>query len=95
MAVNGKAGLENFAASKPGEYNAILMDVRMPIMNGLDTTKAMRSLARTDAKTIGIIAMSANAFEEDIQLSLKAGMNGHLSKPVKPQELYEALIKVM
>ena len=95
VAVNGKAGLENFAASKPGEYNAILMDVRMPIMNGLDTTKAMRSLARTDAKTIGIIAMSANAFEEDIQLSLKAGMNGHLSKPVKPRELYEALIKVM
>ena len=95
VAVNGKVGLETFAASHPGEYNAILMDVRMPVMNGLDTAKAIRSLARTDAKKIGIIAMSANAFEEDIKLSKASGMNEHLSKPVKPQELYEALNKVI
>ena len=67
------------------------MDVRMPVMDGLEATRAIRALNRPDAKTIPIIAMTANAFDEDVQQSLQAGMNAHLSKPVEPEHLYETL----
>lgn len=70
---------------------AILMDVRMPEMDGLETTRAIRALKRDDAKRIPIIAMTANAFDEDVKLSLQVGMNAHLSKPVNPEELYQTL----
>ena len=67
------------------------MDVRMPEMDGLEATAAIRALNREDAKTIPIIAMTANAFDEDVQRSLQAGMNAHLSKPVEPERLYQSL----
>ena len=76
---------------KPGYYDAILMDVRMPEMDGLEATRAIRALQRPDAKDIPIIAMTANAFDEDVQRSLQAGMNAHLSKPVEAEHLYKTL----
>ena len=67
------------------------MDVRMPVMNGLEATRAIRGLDRADAKASPIIAMTANAFDEDVQLTLQSGMNAHLSKPVEPERLYSTL----
>ena len=88
---NGRIALEMFKESKPGYYDAVLMDVRMPEMDGLEATAAIRALNREDAKTVPIIAMTANAFDEDVQRSLQAGMNAHLSKPVEPERLYQSL----
>ena len=90
-AENGRAVLEMFARSPVGYYDAILMDVRMPEMDGLEATAAIRALDRPDAKSIPIVAMTANAFDEDVQRSLQAGMNAHLSKPVEPEHLYQTL----
>ncbi len=67
------------------------MDVRMPVMDGLEATRTIRALERPDAQTIPIIAMTANAFDEDVQRSLQSGMKAHLSKPVEPERLYETL----
>ena len=80
-----------FQKSEPDYYDAILMDVRMPEMDGLEATKAIRALSRPDANTVPIIAMTANAFDEDVQQSLQAGMNAHLSKPVESDNLYKTL----
>ena len=80
---NGKKLVETFGQSVPGEYDMILMDVQMPVMNGYEATKAIRRSSHELAKTIPIIAMTANAFSEDIQHSLSAGMNAHVSKPVE------------
>ena len=90
-AVNGKVAVEMFSGSEEGYYDAILMDVRMPEMDGLAATEAIRALDRPDAKKIPIIAMTANAFDEDVQRSLQVGMNAHLSKPVEPDRLYQTL----
>ena len=90
-AENGKIAVEMFEKSETNYYNAILMDVRMPVMNGLEATTMIRKLERKDAKTVPIIAMTANAFDEDVQRSLQAGMNAHLSKPVEIDRLYETL----
>ena len=90
-AENGRIALEMFEASGPGAYEAILMDVRMPEMDGLEAARRIRALNRPDAKTVPIVAMTANAFDEDVQLSLQAGMNAHLSKPVDPERLYQTL----
>ena len=90
-AENGKIVVEMFENSEVDHYDAILMDVRMPEMDGLEATKAIRALNRPDAKTIPIIAMTANAFDEDVQRSLQAGMNAHLSKPVESDRLYKTL----
>lgn len=81
-AENGKIALEKFIASEKGKYDVILMDVMMPVMNGLDATKAIRAVERTDAVEIPIIAMTANAFENDIKQCRDAGMDAHLSKPI-------------
>lgn len=91
-AENGKLGTERFAASTPGTYQAVLMDIRMPEMDGLEAAKAIRALDRADALTVPIVAMSANAFDEDVKASLAAGMNDHLAKPVEPQKMYETLV---
>ena len=80
-----------FEKSPAGYYDAILMDVRMPEMDGLEAAVAIRALDRADAKSIPIIAMTANAFDEDVQRSLQVGMNAHLSKPVEPEHLYQTL----
>ena len=90
-AENGRICVEMFERSEPGYYDAILMDVRMPEMDGLEATAAIRALERPDAKRIPIIALTANAFDEDVQRSLQAGMNAHLTKPVDPDHLYETL----
>ena len=88
---NGKIVLEMFKKSPVGRYDAILMDVRMPEMDGLEAAAAIRALDRQDAKEIPIIALTANAFDEDVQRSLQVGMNAHLSKPVDPELLYQTL----
>ncbi|MBO2517970.1 MAG: hypothetical protein CW338_11995 [Clostridiales bacterium] len=89
---DGGQALEAFRAHAPGTYDVILMDIMMPVMDGYETTKAIRSLPdRPDAKTVPIMAMSANAFEEDIQKSLSVGMNDHLSKPIELPKLLNAL----
>ncbi|MBR4570069.1 MAG: response regulator, partial [Candidatus Riflebacteria bacterium] len=90
-AVNGKVAVEMFESHEPGYYDAILMDMRMPEMDGLEATKKIRSLGHDDSKTIPIIALTANAFDEDVQRSLQAGLNAHLSKPVQPDVLLEIL----
>lgn len=90
-AENGKIAVEMFASHPEGYYAAILMDMRMPEMNGLEATMAIRAMDRSDAKTIPIIALTANAFDEDVQRSLQAGLNAHLSKPVNPDVLFETL----
>ena len=90
-AENGRIAVEMFKSHEPGYYSAILMDVRMPEMDGLEATRVIRSMDREDAKNIPIIALTANAFDEDVQNSLQAGLNAHLSKPVEPDILYKTL----
>ncbi len=90
-AENGEEALRMFEDSEEGYYDLILMDVRMPVMDGLSATRAIRALSRPDAKTIPIVAMTANVFDEDVEQSLKAGMNAHLAKPVEPDKLYETI----
>lgn len=89
---NGKKGFDQFIKSKPGYYDLILMDVKMPVMDGLTTTRTIRRSSHPDAKNIPIIAMTANAFNEDIKKSLEAGMNDHLTKPIDVGDLYKTLL---
>ncbi|MBP5673073.1 MAG: response regulator [Victivallales bacterium] len=91
LAKNGKIAVEMFESHPEGYYDAILMDMRMPEMDGLTATKIIRAMDRADAKEIPIIALTANAFDEDVQRSMQAGLNAHLSKPVEPENLYETL----
>ncbi|MEA4921996.1 MAG: ATP-binding protein [Eubacteriaceae bacterium] len=90
-ASNGKECLDMFAGSAPGYYDAILMDIRMPVMDGLTAAASIRSLDRKDAAYVPIIAMTANAFDEDVKATRDAGMNQHLSKPIHPVKLYMSL----
>ena len=90
-AENGQIAVDMFASHPEKYYDAVLMDVRMPVMDGLEAARALRALDRPDAKTVPIIALTANAFDEDVQRSLQAGMNAHLSKPVEPERLYDTL----
>jgi signal transduction histidine kinase/CheY-like chemotaxis protein/PAS domain-containing protein len=91
VAGDGDAGVKTFLSSSIGFFDAVLMDLRMPVMGGIDATKAIRALCRPDAKTVPIIAMTADAFAEDVQKCLDAGMNGHVAKPIAPDKLYAAL----
>ena len=91
LAKNGKIAVEMFESHPEGYYDAILMDMRMPEMDGLTATRAIRAMDRADSKVIPIIALTANAFDEDVQRSMQAGLNAHLSKPVEPDALYETL----
>ncbi len=88
---NGKLAVEEFERSEPDLYDAILMDVQMPVMNGYDATRQIRSSARPDAARIPIIAMTANAFAEDVKEALEAGMDAHVAKPIDPQQLCATL----
>ena len=90
-AENGQRAVEIFETSNPGQFDAILMDMRMPVMDGLTATREIRKLSRPDAQEIPIIALSANAFEEDVKQCLQAGMNAHLPKPVDIDKLKETL----
>ena len=91
LAANGRIAVNMFSEHPAGYYDAILMDMRMPEMDGLEATRTIRAMDREDAKTIPIIALTANAFDEDVQRSMQAGLNAHLSKPVQPELLFETL----
>ena len=87
---NGKEAVRMFASSKPGTISLILMDLMMPVMDGYEATRAIRALDHPDASTVPIIAMTANAFDEDRKKSKAAGMNAHLAKPLDMQALLSA-----
>ena len=92
-AQNGKEGVDLFAGSQPGEYAAILMDIRMPYMDGYEATAKIRSMNRPDAARVPILAMTADAYEEDVKKCLQAGMNSHIAKPIDPVKLFNELAR--
>ena len=92
---NGFEGLKKFIASENGYYDLILMDIKMPVMDGIEACRKIRELERQDAKTVKIIAMSANAYPEDLERSKNAGMDGHIAKPVIPAVLYSQVAKLI
>jgi len=94
-AENGKIAVEKVEASEPGYFDGVLMDIQMPVMNGYDATKAIRSLADKKLAAIPIVAMTANAFAEDVQAAKDAGMNGHIAKPINIPQMVETLKKVL
>ncbi|MBR3225540.1 MAG: amino acid permease [Atopobiaceae bacterium] len=94
-AQNGQIAVDMFADSPEGYYDAVLMDVRMPVMDGLEATRAIRALDRADAKVVPIIAMTANVFDEDVERSLQAGMDAHMSKPIEPERLYATMARLI
>lgn len=94
-ASNGKEAVEKFAASEVGGFDIIFMDVMMPVMNGLDAARKIRSMTRADAQTIPVIAMTANAFQDDVQRSFEVGMNAHITKPLDINKIREAITDVM
>ncbi|MBQ7479536.1 MAG: response regulator [Selenomonadaceae bacterium] len=94
-AENGKIALEKFLSHPAGYYDAILMDMRMPVMGGLEAAKSIRSANHENAKTIPIIALTANAFDEDVERSMQSGLDAHLSKPIDPEAIYDALTKLV
>ncbi len=87
--------MERIRDTAPGTYDVILMDIMMPVMDGLDATRTIRGMERADCHTIPIVAMSANAFDDDLKKSVECGMNGHLSKPVEVDKLYQMLDEVL
>lgn len=95
VAGNGLEALETFATSEDGHFDAILMDIRMPVMDGLSATRNIRNLRKKNSRDIPVVAMTANAFDEDMKLSLESGMNAHLAKPLEPQVLFATLSRLM
>ena len=93
MAHNGEQALEVFQNHAPKTFDAVLMDVMMPVMDGLTATRAIRNLDRPDAKTIPIIAMTANAFAEDVEKCIAAGMDAHIAKPVEIETIKRVICK--
>ena len=93
-ATNGQEAVELFANSEPGHFDAVLMDAMMPVMDGYEATRAIRALDRPDAKTTPIVALTANAYADDVKKALDAGMNAHVGKPFKIGDLAEALEKL-
>ena len=92
-AENGSEGVALFTASETGQYDIILMDVQMPVMDGYEATRAIRASVHPDANSIPILAMTANAFVQDVKKSLDISMDAHLSKPIEPQKLFETLFR--
>ncbi len=92
---NGKEAVDQISQNPPGKYDVILMDIMMPVMDGLDATRAIRQMEREDCQTLPIVAMSANAFDDDLKKSVDCGMNGHLSKPVDADKLFKKLAEVI
>jgi CheY-like chemotaxis protein len=92
IAEDGQRGVEMFVRSSFGYYNAVLMDIRMPVMDGYEAARTIRAMNRPDAKTVPILAMTADAFTDDVKKCYDAGMNGHVSKPIDPQVLYGELL---
>ncbi|MBQ2516236.1 MAG: response regulator, partial [Desulfovibrio sp.] len=94
-ACNGKEAVDMVNQADAGHYDLVLMDVQMPVMNGYDATKAIRSLADQDKAGVTIVAMTANAFDEDRKAALQAGMDGHLAKPIDMERLKDMLVKIL
>ena len=95
IAENGQVAVDMLKHSAPGYYQVILMDVQMPVMDGYEATKEIRSLKNRKLSSVPILAMTANAFEEDRQAALQCGMNGHIAKPINIEKLIETLDKVL
>lgn len=95
VALNGQQGVDCFLRQEPGYYDLILMDIRMPVMDGLTATGKIREAGRADSEKIPIVAMTANAFEEDVKKSFEAGMNAHLSKPMDIKQMYSTLDSII
>ena len=95
IASNGQIAVDMLKASEPGYYQLVLMDVQMPVMNGYDAVKAIRRLENRELASIPVLAMTANAFEEDRQQALRCGMNGHIAKPIDIDKLFETLSEVL
>ena len=91
---DGKAAVDAFAAAEPGAFDCVLMDLMMPVMSGYEASRVIRGLNRSDAAAVPIIALSANAFEEDIALAKDAGMNAHLAKPVNIHKMFQAISRL-
>ncbi len=91
MAVNGEEGVTHFLSHEPGYYDVILMDIRMPVMGRLTATRRSGNPDVEEGKTVPIVAMTANVFEEDVRKSLDAGMDAHLSKPIEITQMYAVL----
>ena len=94
-AVDGQEAFERFTASRPGEYDIILMDIQMPHLNGYDATRAIRASGHPSAQSVAIIAMSANAFIDDIRKSLESGMDAHIPKPVVVNQMKQTIQEVL
>ncbi len=94
-AENGAVGVSKYADSELGYYDVILMDIRMPVLDGIAAARSIRNLNRKDAKKVPIVAMTANAYDSDIKVSLDAGMNMHIAKPIKPEKLYAVIAEVI
>lgn len=94
-AADGRQALERFCASAPGEFDAILMDIRMPVMDGLEAARRIRTSGHPDARNVPIIALTANAFDEDSKKSIASGMDGHLAKPIQVEQMLETLASCM
>ena len=90
---NGREAVDAFAASAPGSFDVILMDVMMPVMGGLEAARTIRAMQRPDAALVPIFAMTANAFQDDIRRSRAAGMNEHLTKPLDAKEFLAAIAR--
>ncbi|MBQ4124717.1 MAG: response regulator, partial [Desulfovibrio sp.] len=95
VAANGRIAVDMFESHGSGYYDAILMDMRMPEMDGIEATRAIRAMDRPDARKIPIIALTASAFDEDVRRSLDAGLDAHVSKPVEPETLFGTLQALM
>jgi len=91
VAENGQEALSQYMSNEPGTYDLILMDVRMPYMDGLIATKKIRESGKSDCKTIPILALTANAFAEDVAKSFECGMNAHITKPIEVDELFRIM----
>ena len=94
-AENGQEAVDAIRVAEPGHYDVVLMDVQMPIMDGYEATREIRALPDKGRASIPIIAVTANAYDEDVTKALDLGMNGHVSKPVDPQKLIEKLAEVL
>ena len=95
VAEDGQKGVDAFSKAPVGYFHCVLMDLRMPVMDGIEAAKAIRSMDRPDAGTVPILAMTADAFSDDVKKCLKAGMNGHVAKPIDPQKLYDTLAEII
>ncbi|MDE7425702.1 MAG: response regulator [Lachnospiraceae bacterium] len=95
LAENGKVAVETYTKEDAFTFDCILMDIRMPVMNGMEATRCIRTSGKEDARIVPIVALSANAFDEDTKKSIECGMNGHLAKPIDVDKLYEILQKVI